>query len=111
MVAAMVGLGPAGAPPVGKLYGSFNLFGLMTYVPALTWTALLLAVVLLFPSNTQEILDQYSVALPTLPSPAMRSWARLRWQPTIAWTVACALLVGVALVFSGGPSPFLYYKF
>jgi D-alanyl-lipoteichoic acid acyltransferase DltB (MBOAT superfamily) len=111
MLQTMLGAGPAGAPAMAKLFGTASLFGLTTYLPVLLWTTILVAVALLFPSNTQQLLDRYDVGLPTLPSPHQRTWARLRWQPSLQWAFAIALLAAVALTYAGGPSPFLYYKF
>jgi D-alanyl-lipoteichoic acid acyltransferase DltB (MBOAT superfamily) len=111
MLLAMVGAGPAGAPDVGTMFGTASLFGVTTYVPALFWIVLLLAVALLFPSNTQQVLERYEVALPTLPSAEQWTWLRLRWQPNLRWALAIGVLVGLALVYAGGPSPFLYYRF
>jgi alginate O-acetyltransferase complex protein AlgI len=110
LLAAMLGLGPAG-PDTALLYGTASLYGYVDYLPVLTWTALLLAVALLFPANTQQMLERYRVALPTLKSPEQRTWWHPRWQPSFGWAVFIALVAGAALTFAGGPSPFLYYRF
>jgi hypothetical protein len=109
ILGAMLGIGAGGADP-GTFYGTQTLFG-VSYVPALTWTVLLAAVALLFPRNTQQILDRYEVGLPTLPSPEPQPRISVRWQPSVRWAVAIAVVAGLALVFSGGPSPFLYYRY
>ncbi len=108
---AMFGLGPRGAA-VGAFYGTSRLFQTVTVIPALLWVLALLAIALLVPRNTQQILDRYEVGLPTMPtSPAKPARITLTWRPTMAWALATAAVTGVALVFAGGPSPFLYYKF
>ena len=108
---AMIGLGPAGAPGPAQFFGSTTLFGVLPIVPALVWVALLGAVALFFPENTQQILKNFDVALPTLPSPERKPWARLTWRPTWQWAIPISVMAGLALLFVGGPSPFLYYKF
>jgi alginate O-acetyltransferase complex protein AlgI len=111
VLAAMVGVGGAGAASPGAFFGTATLFNSVTYVPAVTWVALLAAIALFFPRNTQEVLENYEVGLPTLPSPQSRPRIRLAWRPNLRWAIGIALLVGLGLVFLGGPSPFLYYRF
>jgi alginate O-acetyltransferase complex protein AlgI len=109
ILGAMVGVGASQTSP-GTFFGTQTLFG-VTYVPAVTWMLLLAAVALLFPRNTQQILDRYEVGLPTLPAAEPKPRFTLRWQPSLQWGVAIAVVAGLALVFAGGPSPFLYYRY
>jgi D-alanyl-lipoteichoic acid acyltransferase DltB (MBOAT superfamily) len=110
LLGTMVGLGPSGGPSPAKLYGTYTL-GSVTYVPVVFWVVLLLAIALLFPRNTQQLLADYKVGLPTIPSPEPRPWFALTWQPNVRWATAVAVMAGLALVYVGGPAPFLYYKF
>jgi D-alanyl-lipoteichoic acid acyltransferase DltB (MBOAT superfamily) len=107
---AMFGLGPAGAAP-GQFYGAGKVLGTVPIVPAVVWVALLTAIALFFPRNTQQILGQYEVGLPTIASPEHKSRIALVWHPTVRWALASGVLLAIALVFAGGPSPFLYYRF
>jgi hypothetical protein len=114
VLAAMVGLGAAGGASVTQFYGSSVLFGL-TVVPAVLWVIFLGAIALFFPRNTQEVLSRYEVGLPTIPSGQVEAgrWWRppISWRPTLSWAVAIAVIAGLGLVFAGGPSPFLYYRY
>lgn len=110
ILAAMLGLGATGDVPPGAFYGTQSLFGL-NVVPAIAWTLLLGAIALLFPRNTQQILEKYDVALPTLPSPEDKPRIRLQWQPNLRWAITVAIVAGLGLVFVAGPSPFLYYLY
>jgi hypothetical protein len=105
----MLGLGAGGADPA-TFYGTETLFGL-TFVPAVGWLLLLAGIALLVPRNTQQILGRYDIGLPTLPSPEPEGRRWPRWQPQVRWAVAIAVVAGLALVFAGGPSPFLYYNY
>jgi alginate O-acetyltransferase complex protein AlgI len=111
VIAAMAGAGAAGAAGPGAFFGTATLFGSVAYVPAIVWVGFLAAIALFFPRNSQEVLEKYEVGLPTLPSPESRPRIRLAWRPNLRWAVGIALLVGLGLVFLGGPSPFLYYRF
>jgi hypothetical protein len=106
----MFGLGPAGTAP-GQFYGAGKVLGIVSLVPAVGWVALLTAIALFFPRNTQEMLGDYEVGLPTMATPENRSRIRLAWRPNVRWAVTVAVLASVALVYAGGPSPFLYYRF
>jgi D-alanyl-lipoteichoic acid acyltransferase DltB (MBOAT superfamily) len=108
---AMFGLGPRGAT-LGAFYGTSRLFQTVTVIPALLWVVALLAIALFFPRNTQQILDRYEVGLPAMATGAAKPpRITLTWRPSMGWALATAAVTGVALVFAGGASPFLYYKF
>ncbi|MGW6928418.1 MBOAT family O-acyltransferase [Lentzea sp. NPDC054927] len=109
---AMFGFGPSGAP-IGQFYGTTNLFGAVTVIPAVLWVLALLAIAVFFPRNTQEILGRYEVGLPTMAGalPDKPSRIRLSWQLNMRWALLTAAAAATALVFAGGPSPFLYYRF
>jgi alginate O-acetyltransferase complex protein AlgI len=107
---AMFGIGPAGAAP-GAFYGRGAILGTVAVVPAVVWVAMLTAIALFFPRNTQEILGDYDVGLPTMASPQRSGGIPLAWRPNARWAIAMAATLSVALVFAGGPSPFLYYQF
>jgi hypothetical protein len=111
VVAAMFGAGAGAAAGPGAFFGTSKLFGTLAVVPAVIWVALLLAIALLWPRNSQQMLDRYQVGLPTIPSSEPRSRWNPRWHPNLRWAAAAALLFGAGLVFAGGPSPFLYYQF
>lgn len=76
-----------------------------------TFTSSVALLVILFPvvwfmPNTQEILGQVKSRIED------RSiWARLRYQPTWAWSVAMALLLLVSIIFVSNGSTFLYFQF
>jgi alginate O-acetyltransferase complex protein AlgI len=108
---SMVGAGQGAAPGVAQFYGTATVFGALTVVPALIWVAILAGSALLFPSNTQQILGQQKVALPTMFSPESTPWTRLVWRPNLRWAAAMAAVGVFGLGFVGGPSPFLYYHF
>ena len=59
----------------------------------------------------KPILDRYQVGLPTLPSAEREPRIEVRWRPNLRWAVAIAVVAGLALVFAGGASPFLYYRY
>ena len=107
---AMFGLGPAGAA-MGKFYSTTNLFSVVTIIPAVAWVVVLLIVALAFPRNSQQLLQRYEVALPTITVAETRTKFALLWAPTMRWAPIIGLAAAIALVFAGGPSPFLYYKF
>ncbi|MFB9690299.1 MBOAT family O-acyltransferase [Amycolatopsis plumensis] len=108
---AMFGLGPAGAP-TGQFYGTSRLFQTITVTPALLWVIALLAIALFFPRNTQQILGRYDVGLPTMAAaPDKPSRIALTWRPNLRWALITGGALAAALVFAGGPSPFLYYQF
>jgi D-alanyl-lipoteichoic acid acyltransferase DltB (MBOAT superfamily) len=109
IITAMLGLGVGGAGPA-TFYGTQTVAGL-TFVPALVWLLLLAAVALGVPRNTQQLLERYKIGLPTLPSPEPKRRFRPQWRPSLRWAVAIAVVAGLALVFAGGPSPFLYYHY
>ena len=106
---AMTGLGPAGAAP-GQFYGPGKFLNAVPVVPAVVWVALLAAIAL-FPRNTQQILGDFEVGLPAIATPQRPSRIHLVWRPDLRWAAAMAVLTAVALVFAGGPSLFIYYKF
>jgi alginate O-acetyltransferase complex protein AlgI len=115
MAGIMLGNGAAGAPDTAQFFGT-KAVGAFTYTPAVTWLVLLLAIALFFPRNTQELLAEHRVALDVMPSQQLRPWLPLAsrplaWHPNLRWAVAMAFVIGLALVFAGGPSPFLYYQF
>jgi hypothetical protein len=109
VLAAMVGVGAAGAAP-GAFYGTSTALGLV-FVPAIAWIAVLAAIALGVPRNTQQIMARYDVALPSLPSPEPPPREAWRWRPSVRWALAMAVVAGIGLVFVAGPSPFLYYRF
>ncbi|AQZ63360.1 Probable poly(beta-D-mannuronate) O-acetylase [[Actinomadura] parvosata subsp. kistnae] len=115
ILATMAGLGAAGGASVAQLYGTGVLFGGLTVVPAILWTIFLGAIALFYPRNTQEILGRYEVGLPTIPSQEKETGRRWRppisWRPNPSWAIAIAVIAGLGLVFAGGPSPFLYYRY
>jgi D-alanyl-lipoteichoic acid acyltransferase DltB (MBOAT superfamily) len=108
---SMLGLAHGAAPGVAQFYGTATVFGALTVVPAVTWVALLAVAAVLFPANTQQILGEHDVALPTMFSPESRPWKRIVWRPNVRWAAAVAFAGALALGFVGGPSPFLYYHF
>ena len=110
IIRAMLGLGPSGGAGTATFYGSQALFG-QTFVPAVTWLLLLAAIALLAPRNTQQILERYDIGLQTMPTPEPERRFQLRWRPNLRWAVAIGAVTGMALIFSGGPSPFLYYHY
>ncbi len=111
ILAAMFGFGPSGSP-VGQFFGTTNLFGALTVTPAVLWVPALLAIAVFFPRNTEQILGRYEVALPAIAQvPDKPSRIRLDWQLNLRWALLTAAAAGTALVFAGGPSPFLYYRF
>ena len=61
--------------------------------------------------NTQEILSD--VWISCSPKPAdFHAWAqRLRWKPTLGWSIATATVLLLAFTSIGSDSTFLYYKF
>ncbi len=107
----MAGLLPAAQAAPGQFYGVATVLGTVTVVPAVLWLGALAGVALLFPRNTQQILDRYPVALPSIPSPEPEPSVRISWRPSARWAVAIAALGGVGLASLGGQSPFLYYQF
>lgn len=107
---AMAGLGPAGPRP-GTFYTTMNVFGEVSMVPVVFWVALLTAIALLSPRNSQQLLEKYKVGLPTIAVAEKEPRFRPAWSPTLRWALAGGLALGTALVFAGGPSPFLYYQF
>jgi D-alanyl-lipoteichoic acid acyltransferase DltB (MBOAT superfamily) len=111
LLQAMAGQGRGPAPTAAQFYGAATVFGSLTVVPAVIWVVILAGVALLFPSNTQQVLGEHDIALPTMFSPQNRPWAQVVWRPSIRWAGAMALLGAFALGFVGGPSPFLYYHF
>jgi alginate O-acetyltransferase complex protein AlgI len=110
IVKAMFGFGPPGAP-TAQFYGTTRLFQTVTVIPAVLWVLALLAMAVLFPRNTQQILGRYEVGLPTLAVPEKKPRIAISWRPNMRWALTTAMLAATALVFAGGPSPFLYYKF
>lgn len=111
VLTAMAGAGATGAADPGAFFGTATLFNSVTYVPAFLWVALLAAIALFFPRNSQQILEDYKVGLPTFPMPDRRPRLRLAWRPSPQWAFGMAVLIGLGLVFLAGPSPFLYYRF
>jgi D-alanyl-lipoteichoic acid acyltransferase DltB (MBOAT superfamily) len=109
ILTAMYGFGPGGAP-VGDFYGRSTLFDVVTVIPALLWVVVPLAIALL-PRNSQQMLERYEVALPTAAEARKPSRFAFTWQPNLRWSVVIGLAAATALVFAGGPSPFLYYRF
>jgi alginate O-acetyltransferase complex protein AlgI len=62
--------------------------------------------------NTLEILDRYEPALGVKPSKigsAVRGM--LKWDMSITWSVAVAILVVIGVLSLAGPSEFLYWQF
>ena len=109
VLAAMVGVGATGPAP-SVFYGTTTVLGLV-FVPAIAWIAVLAAIALGVPRNTQQIMARYDVALPSLPSPEPTPRESWRWKPSVRWALAMAVVAGIGLVFVAGPSPFLYYRF
>jgi hypothetical protein len=111
VLAAMFGLGPSGAP-TGQFFGTTNLFGAITVTPVVLWVLALLAIAVFFPRNTQQILGRHEVGLPAIAQlPDKPSKIRLDWQLNLRWALLTGAAAATALVFAGGPSPFLYYRF
>jgi alginate O-acetyltransferase complex protein AlgI len=68
----------------------------------------LFAVAWLLP-NTQQIMARYSPTISKFDQGSERVW---RWQPTVAWGVAVALLLVATLAGRlGDPARFLYFQF
>jgi hypothetical protein len=107
---AMSGFGAAGAT-TSSFYGSTKVFNTFSYPPVMLWVTVLTAAALLFPRNSQQLLAKYHVGLPTIPVADNQRRFLLSWNPTLQWSTILGLAFGAALVFAGGPSPFLYYKF
>jgi D-alanyl-lipoteichoic acid acyltransferase DltB (MBOAT superfamily) len=97
---SMFGLGPAGSPP-SQFFGTAKLFGAVTITPSLWWVAGLLLIAVFF-RNTQQMLGNGFGGISESPA---------SWQPSLRWAVSTALVAATALVFAGGASPFLYYRF
>ncbi|MGW4210864.1 MBOAT family O-acyltransferase [Lentzea sp. NPDC004789] len=111
VLAAMFGFGPSGAP-TGQFFGTTNLFGAITVTPVVLWVLALLAIAVFFPRNTQQILGRHEVGLPAIAQlPDKPSKIRLDWQLNLRWALLTGAAAATALVFAGGPSPFLYYRF
>lgn len=111
MAATMLGAGVTGAPGVAQFFGT-SVVGSLTYIPVLTWLALLTGLAL-YPRNSQQMLGGRAVGLDVMPasdSPT-RPPLRLTWRPQVRWAFAMAVVTALALTFAGGPSPFLYYQF
>jgi D-alanyl-lipoteichoic acid acyltransferase DltB (MBOAT superfamily) len=107
---AMVGLGPAGKS-TGTFYTYFKVFNVFPMVSVVFWVALLTAIALLSPRNSQQLLEKYHVGLPTILAAEKEPRFRPAVSLTMRWAVPAGLMIGTALVFAGGPSPFLYYQF
>ena len=108
----MAGATSAVPTTAAQFYGTATLLGSFTVVPAVIWLVVLAAIAVLFPRNSQQILGNYPVALPSLASPAEPERVpRFDWRPSLRWAATMAALGGVALTSLGGPSPFLYYQF
>lgn len=107
----MLGIAHQGSTGISAFYGTQRLFNAFTIAPVLFWLLLAAAVALLVPRNSQQILADYDVALPSLPSLEKEPRFRMAWRPTPSWALAAAVVGGCALTFVGGASPFLYYKF
>ena len=93
-------LGPAGAPP-NEFFGTAKIFDTITVVPALLWVTGLLVLAVFF-RNTQQMLGNGLGGITEKVA---------TWQPSMRWAVGTALVAATALVFAGGASPFLYYRF
>jgi alginate O-acetyltransferase complex protein AlgI len=76
------------------------------------WSALLiaagLAIVWVLP-NSQELLGAYDPAIGF--RERHEDGLSLEWSPSFRWTLAIAMLFGVALSLVGGHSEFLYFQF
>ena len=68
------------------------------------------AVALLAP-NTQEIIREHWTSSDPKPSVFSRFASYITWKPALAWSVASAFVLVVALANIGSTSSFLYYKF
>lgn len=112
IIGMMFGLTSAAPTTAAQFYGTAILLGSFTVVPAVIWLLLLAAIAVLFPRNSQQILANYPVALPSLASSEEpERLPRIDWRPSLRWAAAMAAIGGVALTSLGGPSPFLYYQF
>jgi len=120
MIQAMAGLNgiaiPTQALPVawadglaawGVRAGDFTAYSHLPSAPSKLLLGLLLCAVLVwcFP-NSQEILARHPPALGQT-----ASTSRIRWQPTLAWTVLTSLSLFHALFNMGQVSEFLYFQF
>jgi alginate O-acetyltransferase complex protein AlgI len=71
--------------------------------------ALLIALTL---PNTLEILDRYEPALGVKPSKTRSTvHGMLKWDTSLAWSVALAILAVMGMLSLAGPSEFLYWQF
>ncbi|HEY6458325.1 MAG TPA: MBOAT family O-acyltransferase [Steroidobacteraceae bacterium] len=76
------------------------------------WMIVLLLIALALP-NAIQLMRDYQPMLGARERPANTGiLARtLRWNPTLVWAVAMALLAAAAIMRVGGPSEFLYWQF
>src|SRR5205823_2936079 len=105
----MAGMSQGPAPDVAAFFGTATVFKVLMVAPALIWLAILGAGAVLFPSNTQQMLGEHHLALPTMFSPESTPWLRVLWRPNLRWAAGIAFVAACGLAFVGGPSPFLYY--
>jgi len=81
---------------------------------AIAWIGGLLIVAWYFP-NTQEWLAKYRPALdfPSRPGEGRLSgvWRRLRWRPTLGWSLVMSGLAAYSILSLAKPTEFLYFQF
>jgi hypothetical protein len=80
------------------------------FAKAVIWISGLMFVALACP-NTLQMLAAYEPALGVKPEPHRRFLASLRWDATLPWAAAVAVIGAVAIGSMGGPSEFLYWQF
>jgi alginate O-acetyltransferase complex protein AlgI len=74
---------------------------------------LILAVIVFFAPNTQQMLAKYEPALGVKASDAGSANVvqRISWKPTLVWAAAVAIVAVVGVLQLSGPSEFLYWQF
>jgi alginate O-acetyltransferase complex protein AlgI len=102
MIEAMAGLN--GIPITT---GDFTAYNHISSAPSKLLLALILcATVVWFFPNSQEILADHQPALASVTTNS-----RIRWRPTLLWTVLIALSLFKAMLDMGQVSEFLYFQF
>jgi D-alanyl-lipoteichoic acid acyltransferase DltB (MBOAT superfamily) len=104
---------PGAARPFAGLLASVGLapgFGGIRWLDAWGLCTLLGAMALAWwAPNTQELFRHFEPCLEKMPPLLVR--ARLRWQPSLHWSLGLAGLLCVCLLSLNRPSDFLYFQF
>ena len=108
--------------PLAHVFGraSENAIAFESFKTLAVWIPLLLVIALGLP-NTLEILSRYEPALgvkpiagagtATLGARIRTAFARVAWNPTLAWAIGLSVLAAIGVYQLGGNSEFLYWQF